>query len=414
MKRMILPVIAALVVLASASLPVKPEELKVIKARLGTEVDISQAAQDRYEQWCQLMERFYEEDVKYDDLTEPEKKLFNEFPPDMGLWDTQPGGCSWYCGGWPEGVFASSFLAAQSGNTYVASNAHDFDMRTAWVEGVKGYGIGEYIEVYFSPFGPRITEIVVYNGYFKSIEAWENNSRVKRLKFYVGKKPYAILELEDCRAPQYFDIEPLQSVDKNLSLVLRFEILEAYKGNKWDDVAISEINFDGLDVHCFVKGTKIAMANGTEKAIEFVAPGDMVLSYNISEQKLEHSMVVEVASATHDNLVQLDFGCAIVTATDDHPFYIKDKGWCSVNPEKTRIYRNMENATALAIGDAAYYLDAQGKVAIATLQQIAHLENGAAAATGTETFTVTKLEGQNGNFFANGLLVGIEELSRIE
>lgn len=49
-------------------------------------------------------------------------------------------------------------------------------------------------------------------------------------------------------------------------------------------------------------------------------------------------------------------------------------------------------------------LDAQGKVAIATLQKITRLEAGA------ETFTVTKLEEKNGNFFANGLLVGIEEM----
>ena len=35
-----------------------------------------------------------------------------------------------------------------------------------------------------------------------------------------------------------------------------------------DDVAISEINFDGPDVHCFVKGTQITMADGTTKPIE--------------------------------------------------------------------------------------------------------------------------------------------------
>lgn len=404
MKRVILPVFAVLVFLVALSLPAKPEELKVMKPTRVGEIDISQEAQDRYEQWIQLRERMDAQNLTYADLTEEEKLLIDEFPEDMEFWSTVTMACSWYCGGGPDRVLASSFLAAQSGNTYVASNAHDFDLRTAWVEGVKGYGIGEFIEFYFRPFGPRVTEIYIFNGYFKSIEAWENNSRVKRLKFYVGKKPYAILELEDCLGVQVFSVEPLQSVDKNLSLVLRFEILEVYPGKKWDDVAISEINFDGLDVHCFVKGTKIAMADGTEKAIELIAPGDKIMSFNLNENKLEQSVVAEVASVIHDNLVILDFGSTAVTATDDHPFYIKGKGWCSVSPEKTQIYRNMENAKSLAVGDAAYFLDAQGSMTTAVLQKITPLENAA------ETYTVTKLEGQNGDFFANGLLVGVEEL----
>ena len=32
-------------------------------------------------------------------------------------------------------------------------------------------------------------------------------------------------------------------------LVLTFEILEIYKGDKYTEVAVSAINFDGLDVH---------------------------------------------------------------------------------------------------------------------------------------------------------------------
>lgn len=37
------------------------------------------------------MEKFYEEDLAYDDLTEQEKELFNEFPQDVGFWYTQSG-----------------------------------------------------------------------------------------------------------------------------------------------------------------------------------------------------------------------------------------------------------------------------------------------------------------------------------
>ena len=57
MKRVILPVFAVLVFLVALSLPAKPEELKVMKPTRVGEIDISQEAQDRYEQWIQLRER---------------------------------------------------------------------------------------------------------------------------------------------------------------------------------------------------------------------------------------------------------------------------------------------------------------------------------------------------------------------
>ncbi|WP_449384816.1 hypothetical protein [Chitinophaga rupis] len=57
------------------------------------------------------------------------------------------------------------------------------------------------------------------------------------------------MELSDTTAQQSFKIEPVRSTIKNKDLVLTFEIQEVYKGNKYMEVAVSEINFDGLDVH---------------------------------------------------------------------------------------------------------------------------------------------------------------------
>ncbi len=251
----------ALIIAVSSSTFVNAENLKVIKAEQGRVIDISVAAQERYKQWGKLYDQVYvKREMKTENLTPEQKKILNEFGEDMGFWATETEACSWYCGGGPKKQKASSFLASQSGNTYHASNAHDFDLRTAWVEGVRGCGIGEYIEYYFEALSPRITEIRVYNGYYKSEKAWEDNSRIKKFKLYINNKPYAILELQNTRTVQKFKVEPLQSKVKNKDLVLKFEILEVFEGKKWDDVAVSEINFDGLDVHCFVKGTKSAWA----------------------------------------------------------------------------------------------------------------------------------------------------------
>ena len=48
---------------------------------------------------------------------------------------------------------------------------------------------------------------------------------------------------------------------------MKFEIVEVYKGEKYDDTALSEIYFDGMDVHCFLAGTKILMSDNPRKYI---------------------------------------------------------------------------------------------------------------------------------------------------
>lgn len=95
------------------------------------------------------------------------------------------------------------------------------------------------------------------NGYVRTEKAWRENSRVKKLRMYVDDRPFAILHLGDTRQEQAFTFEPLGHADrKDYDQLLtkpwwtmRFEILEVYPGEKYDDTAISEIYFDGIEVH---------------------------------------------------------------------------------------------------------------------------------------------------------------------
>ena len=160
-------------------------------------------------------------------------------------WDIIDGGCSWYCGGGNYKIKASSSL----GDSYKAEFANDLSYKTAWVEGKKDEGIGEYLEYYFKNDSPRITEIIISNGYMKSEETWKNNNRVKKLKLYVNGVPFGILNLKDSRTDQYFAVGTLGHNKNGTDLILKFEILEVYKGCKYNDTAITEIYFDGIDVH---------------------------------------------------------------------------------------------------------------------------------------------------------------------
>ena len=160
-------------------------------------------------------------------------------------WDIIDGGCSWYCGGGNYKIKASSSL----NDSYKAEFANDLSYKTAWVEGKKDEGIGEYLEYYFKNDSPRITEIIISNGYMKSEETWKNNNRVKKLKLYVNSVPFGILNLKDSRTDQYFSVGTLGHNKNGTDLILKFEILEVYKGSKYNDTAITEIYFDGIDVH---------------------------------------------------------------------------------------------------------------------------------------------------------------------
>lgn len=196
---------------------------------------------------------------EYKTLSDTDKQIYNqcsESEIEGDYWSILGyGDCSWYCGAEGDTVSASSYLKSNYKNiNYSPRNAYDLNYQTAWVEGVEGDGIGESLKYEFPSYHPRITSIIVVNGYVKSEKAWRENSRVKQLKLYINGKPTALLNLKDSRNEQIFEVEPIGHSDRaNLkdksNWTLTFEITEVYKGEKYEDTVITEIYFDGIDVH---------------------------------------------------------------------------------------------------------------------------------------------------------------------
>lgn len=125
---------------------------------------------------------------------------------------------------------------------------------TAWVEGVDGPGIGESLIYRFDNKYPRITKVLVHTGYIKNESIWIKNNRVRLLELSINGTPTALLQLSDTRAEQSFDLEqlgvgPLGRRDDREDLILTFTIRHVYPGTMYDDTAISETYFDGIDVH---------------------------------------------------------------------------------------------------------------------------------------------------------------------
>lgn len=183
-----------------------------------------------------------------DFLHECESEFYDDADP-LLPWDITTPGCSWYCGAVYE-TKVSSALESNRDNHYGKDELFDYDLTTAWVEGVSGYGVGEYIEFTFENDAPRATECLIYNGYSKSNAIWKNNSRVKTFDVYENGKLIATMNLADIRGLQVFDLPySIGRREDGKASHLKFVIKEVYKGDKYEDTAISEFYFDGIDVH---------------------------------------------------------------------------------------------------------------------------------------------------------------------
>lgn len=382
-----------------------------------------------YNKYTQLIDKLMDGEKTLENLNKEEISIMKEYDPYYpegynefeAAWSVLGPGCSWYCGAQYETTVSSS-LASQGSNDYTAKSVSDDDVRTAWVEGVKGYGIGEYVEFIFNYNAPRAISVTISNGYNKNATSWKNNSRVKTLNVYENDKLLMVVNLADTRDLQQFELPypiPNRKEENGLSVYkedmppvrLKMMISEVYKGDKYDDTAISEIIFDGIDVHCLAEGTIITMADMKGLVIEKIKPGQEVLVWNPVKKKVEQQTVVKIHSARHSasDMIVIHYDLKeklTLTLTADHPLY-STTGWVSVNPHATSNYKRYAgvNIDELNTNSILYgFSKNERKLGNKKIDSIEYFDS-----TDYKTFNTYTLElDGNGIFFANGLAVGQE------
>jgi hypothetical protein len=110
-----------------------------------------------------------------------------------------------------------------------------------WVEGVKGYGIGESITISYKE---QISAIAVLNGYvdFQKTYLYKQNSRVKKFKVYdLDNTQEYVFELED---KVCFQNMSFNEKTRNIKLVIE----EVYPGTKYDDTCVMGILSDYMGI----------------------------------------------------------------------------------------------------------------------------------------------------------------------
>lgn len=146
---------------------------------------------------------------------------------------------------------------------YKSANLFDGKIDTAWVEGAKGNGIGEWVYIELDAIKESVTttpfaiwQIGVVPGYAKSEKTWLENNRVKTAfiiihspSAYANKNEWTLfrVHLDDISKLQLFDIpsENASANDCPMKKEIWFKIESVYPGNKYQDTCISELVFAG-------------------------------------------------------------------------------------------------------------------------------------------------------------------------
>lgn len=140
--------------------------------------------------------------------------------------------------GGPLKITASSSsvrLAVQS-NTYYPANTIDGKRSTAWIEGVEGPGLGEWIRFDFDR-DINLHRILIQPGYFKSPMIWGQNNRLQTVTVQFSDGSSRQLNFDNRMESQKVDVGTVKT------RWVRLTIGSVYYGID-PDTAISEIAFE--------------------------------------------------------------------------------------------------------------------------------------------------------------------------
>ena len=160
-----------------------------------------------------------------------------------------------------DNVDASTFLW-NDWNKFV-ENYHpnyiaDDDPATAWVEGAKSTGAGEWVRFNVTPLdGTTKVRVRIRNGYQKSKDLWKANARAKDVTVrLVPSKLEKKLKLEDKDGWQEVVIDQPKGEVKSVELA----IASVYDGTKYTDLCISDVQVfatsETADNPAFEKGKR--------------------------------------------------------------------------------------------------------------------------------------------------------------
>ena len=218
-----------------------------------------------------------------------------------------------------DNVDASTFLW-NDWNKFV-ENYHpnyiaDDDPATAWVEGAKSTGAGEWVRFNVTPLdGTTKVRLRIRNGYQKSKELWKANARVKDVTVrLLPSKTEKKLKLEDKDGWQELTLEQPKGEVKAIELAVG----SVYDGTKYTDLCISDVQVfatsETADNPAFEKGKR-------EKLMQWRAA--RLAAAKLFTGKTDMPLYPAYATTTTPSGIEMEgvnFQAMVATATQDKVF----------------------------------------------------------------------------------------------
>lgn len=136
-----------------------------------------------------------------------------------------------------EYTYQASSSLQEKNTIYSANNLGNLSTKKPWVEGVPGYGIGEYVLIKKESGNTKFESILISIGFvsYKTPSLYSQNSRPKTIELTNENKTINI-EVTLADTPNLQSITLPMPTDN-----LKITIKDIYKGTKWDDTCINFI-----------------------------------------------------------------------------------------------------------------------------------------------------------------------------
>ena len=131
---------------------------------------------------------------------------------------------------------------------FESKNILDGNMKTCWISSADGKN--EDIEIIIDLEEAEginvasVSDIYFFNGDRKNYQTWKDYNRIKKVTMTVNDLPYGEIKFEDTYKQQSIDLDKFK-IDRSRRCRIRFRIVDTYKGNKFNQLAVSDIQIIG-------------------------------------------------------------------------------------------------------------------------------------------------------------------------
>lgn len=139
----------------------------------------------------------------------------------------------------PSAIYSTtqSSFDNEDGYHHDAAKAVDGDIKSCWAEGVKGLGIGEYIQINFNGVY-KVSGLNIWPGHQKSQDLFYKNARPVAIRIIGSDGSNEVYGLNDSMGMQRVNFRYPINVN-NIKIVVD----KVARGNKYEDTCIGEVSF---------------------------------------------------------------------------------------------------------------------------------------------------------------------------